>query len=111
MYHAKAFDPVPGVISNFVLIPITGEWRYHDQGVDIGSAWREPGYNHSQWPVGAGPTESCLESGSGDTLATDGSPLSAGSGFYYLVQGTNACGKGGYGRASDTSERLSTACP
>lgn len=29
-----------------------GLWRYHDLGLDLGTAWREPGYDDSAWPSG-----------------------------------------------------------
>ncbi len=30
-------------------------WRYLDDGRDLGTAWREPGYDHSSWPEAPGP--------------------------------------------------------
>jgi hypothetical protein len=30
-------------------------WRYHDQGVDLGTAWRAPAYSDGSWPLGRGP--------------------------------------------------------
>ena len=54
MYHAPPNDPVSAVTSNVTVVPITGSWRYNDTGTDLGAAWREPGYNDSAWPSGAG---------------------------------------------------------
>jgi hypothetical protein len=28
-------------------------WKYHDQGQDLGTAWRSPSYDSSAWPTGA----------------------------------------------------------
>jgi hypothetical protein len=30
-------------------------WRYHAQGVDLGTTWRLTNYNDSAWPLGRGP--------------------------------------------------------
>ena len=39
-------------------------WKYHDQGQDLGSAWREPGYDDAAWP--SGPAQ--LGYGDGDEV-------------------------------------------
>jgi len=36
------------------LLGMTGVWKYEDSGVNLGTAWREPGYNDSGWSSGAG---------------------------------------------------------
>ncbi len=54
MFHAPPLDPVPPVTSNVTLVPITGVWRYHDAGIDLGTAWRAPGYDDGVWPSGPG---------------------------------------------------------
>jgi hypothetical protein len=30
-------------------------WKYHDLGIDLGTAWRQPGYDDAGWAGGAGP--------------------------------------------------------
>jgi len=35
-----------------VLIPAGSYWRYHDRGVDLGTAWRAPDYDDSSWSLG-----------------------------------------------------------
>lgn len=35
-------------------IPITAVWKYDVSGMNLGTAWRELGYNDSSWPEGAG---------------------------------------------------------
>ncbi|WP_246046722.1 lamin tail domain-containing protein [Pontiella desulfatans] len=35
------------------LIPAGTLWKYHDQGKDLGTAWRMPGYDDSSWTAGA----------------------------------------------------------
>jgi hypothetical protein len=32
---------------------ITGVWKYEQSGTDLGTAWRQPGYNDTAWPSGA----------------------------------------------------------
>lgn len=41
------------VVSVIPLFAFTNTWRYHAQGVDLGTAWRFPGYDDSAWPTGA----------------------------------------------------------
>ena len=36
------------------LVPITATWRYDDFGIDLGTAWRAPGFNDSGWGTGTG---------------------------------------------------------
>ncbi|MBZ5640950.1 MAG: hypothetical protein LAO51_19605, partial [Acidobacteriia bacterium] len=65
----------------------------------------------SEFPVGGKPGETCLVSGTTATSLSDPTVPALGSGFYYLVRGTNACGKGDYGTTSAGAPRNSTACP
>jgi hypothetical protein len=45
-----------GVPSQPAVFVGSGEpWRYQDQGLDEGTAWREPGFDDSGWAVGPGP--------------------------------------------------------
>jgi len=88
MYHAPPFDPVPAVTSNSTLAPITGAWRYNDAGTDLGTTWREPGYNDSAWSSGAG-----LLAFNGGTLpAATGTTLAAGRTTYYFRTSFNFSG-------------------
>ncbi len=52
MYHAPPQLEVPAVIGSNVVITFTNAWKYHDEGADLGTAWRFPGYNDAQWPSG-----------------------------------------------------------
>jgi len=65
-------------------------------------------------PVGpGGGDESCL--GSPTSPASDSDVPAIGTGFWYLIRGTNACGQGTYGFRTagvvPTTERVSTTCP
>lgn len=54
---------------------------------------------------------SALTCGLAGTSTSDSGAVIAGDGFYYLVRGRNACGRGGWGRSSAFVERNVTACP
>jgi subtilisin-like proprotein convertase family protein len=62
-------------------------------------------------PVGSGGGETCLAQSVTGTSAGDGESPPAGSGFFYLVRGTNVCGDGTWGVDSASAERVSGACP
>jgi hypothetical protein len=36
------------------LVELSGTWRFHDGGVDLGTAWRAPDFDDSAWSTGAG---------------------------------------------------------
>jgi hypothetical protein len=36
------------------LVPESNTWKYNQSGEDLGSAWREVGYNDGAWPAGKG---------------------------------------------------------
>ncbi|MBN1676817.1 MAG: lamin tail domain-containing protein [Kiritimatiellae bacterium] len=45
----------PGAPNSGVLVSKTSTWRYHDQGADLGTAWRASGFDDSRWPDGNAP--------------------------------------------------------
>ncbi len=45
----------PAASPSVSLFGLTNQlWRYEQSGIDLGSAWREPNYNDSGWPLGRG---------------------------------------------------------
>lgn len=54
MYHPAPFDPAPSVTTNLSVLPLNGNWRYNDTGLDLGTQWRATDYDDSAWPTGAG---------------------------------------------------------
>ena len=42
----------PGILPH--LVPVTNTWKYNQSGTDLGTAWREVGYNDGVWPAGPG---------------------------------------------------------
>lgn len=56
--------------------------------------------------------ESADAAGNGATLSTDGTAPAVGTGFYYLIDGENACGEGSLGNGSNGNPRPNaSACP
>ena len=54
MYSHRPLPAVPAVYgpTNLVL-NFTNAWRYHAQGLDLGTTWNAAAYDDSAWPVGA----------------------------------------------------------
>ncbi len=38
-----------------ILVPSGAEWRYHNSNVNLGSTWRQAGYNDNDWSSGSAP--------------------------------------------------------
>lgn len=53
------------VVETLVAVPTASTWAYEDSGTDLGTAWREPGYDSSGWAQGPGPL------GYGDNQTTE----------------------------------------
>jgi len=84
-------------------------WRSMAESAGSGTVYDVVRGRIGEWPVGSGPSEVCLESGSIDTVSWDlAAPPER---FYYLVRGRNACGLGIYGRTSSGAEQSTPACP
>src|SRR5439155_12249425 len=83
---AYTFTPAPpAATGNSNLVTLAGtSWRVNDAGVDLGTAWREIGYDDTQagWTSGAGlfgyTTNASVYPGAIQT------PVASGSGVYYL---------------------------
>jgi len=52
MYDHRAIPATPPIFSTNLMVPITNVWKYNQQGIDLGSAWRGVGYNDSTWQSG-----------------------------------------------------------
>lgn len=52
--------PSPGLpnlnapVATQPILAVDHQWRYEDSGTNLGTAWREPGYNDTFWSTGAG---------------------------------------------------------
>jgi hypothetical protein len=80
MYHHRPIDPVPPLVTNHFLVPITATWRYDDTGVDRSATWREPDFDDSAWP--SGPAAFHAEAAT-LTIAKN-TALAPGRGTYYF---------------------------
>ncbi len=47
-----ATAPAIPEINEVEMISFTNTWRYNQAGTDLGTAWRNPGYNDAAWPTG-----------------------------------------------------------
>lgn len=52
MYHPPWLPAEPGHFGTEELLSITNVWRAHSLGMDLGTAWRAPDYDDSDWPQG-----------------------------------------------------------
>ncbi len=43
---------LPGDLEAAILVPAGAEWRYHDSGVNLGTAWRSVTYSDAAWKKG-----------------------------------------------------------
>ncbi|MBN1673701.1 MAG: lamin tail domain-containing protein [Kiritimatiellae bacterium] len=71
---SRAAGGTPGQANSGVLVSKTGTWRYHDQGEDLGTAWRPASFDDSRWadgnaPLGYGHLEVDTEVSYGDDPA------------------------------------------
>jgi PA domain len=63
----------------------------------------------AELPVSSGGSTTCLGQTASTSFTVSASPAS-GSGFWYLVRGTNVCGNGGYGTRSNGTPNAPTVC-
>ena len=47
-------NPEVNLSSGIAVVNYGDTWKYHDQNLDLGTAWRNPTYNDSGWPEGPG---------------------------------------------------------
>lgn len=52
VFGAQLVATVPVIVTNLVAVDDQTQWRYDRSGEDLGTAWREPGFNDSAWPQG-----------------------------------------------------------
>ncbi|MGH9867976.1 MAG: FG-GAP repeat domain-containing protein [Candidatus Polarisedimenticolia bacterium] len=64
----------------------------------------------SQLPPGSGAAEACLANDAPARFLTDATVPAPGTGFYYLIRASNACGTGTFGAGSSGVPRNTGAC-
>ena len=52
MYHHQPIFETPGVYAESALLSVETVWRFNQSGTDLGTAWREPGFDDSSWGSG-----------------------------------------------------------
>ena len=70
------------------LIGMTDTWKYNQTGTDLGTAWRQPGYNDNAWPAGA----ALLYVENSPLPEAKNTPLTLGQTTYYFRQTFNFSG-------------------
>ncbi|HZM71077.1 MAG TPA: hypothetical protein VFB95_12020, partial [Candidatus Cryosericum sp.] len=65
----------------------------------------------SQLPPGSGSDETCLANDLPARTLTDETIPAPGTGFYYFVRASNACGTGTFGAGTSGVPRSTAACP
>lgn len=53
MYHACPEHETSAEMDETVPVEMGATWRYDQSGGNLGTAWRDPGYNDGSWPSGA----------------------------------------------------------
>ncbi len=103
---------VPGEVMALRFVdPATLAWESLSEDAGAASTYDVGRGDLGELPVGAGVSETCVDSGITQTSAPDPATPVAGSGWYYIVRAANDCGVGTYGTDGDGAERSSEACP
>ncbi|MBK8001307.1 MAG: lamin tail domain-containing protein [Verrucomicrobia bacterium] len=79
-YHGPPTLEVPATIAPTTNLFFTNLWRYEQSGTDLGTEWREPGYDDSAWPIGAG----LFFVSTNNLAAPKNTPLTLGPTTYYF---------------------------
>jgi len=54
MFHHRELPPLPATFSpTNQWVTISNVWKYHAEGLALGTAWRDPAYDDSAWPASA----------------------------------------------------------
>ena len=80
MYHHQPVWDRPAAYQESVVLPIDATWRYSQQGIDYGAAWRQPTYDDSAWRQGA----ALLYVSTAALPAPKNTPLTLGRRTYYF---------------------------
>jgi hypothetical protein len=95
------FEPDLQTLSWQSVIPWSGAATVHE--VARGSL--------RELPIGGGPSERCLVTGTTSAQWTDPEVPALGQGFWYVVRGRNSCGAWTYGHRSSGQESTTAVCP
>jgi hypothetical protein len=56
----RNFPTTPFEVTNSSPVLLDSNWKYQASGVDLGSAWRQPGFDDSAWPVAPAPFQASV---------------------------------------------------
>ncbi|MBM3847065.1 MAG: hypothetical protein FJ405_12365, partial [Verrucomicrobia bacterium] len=79
-YKAPPIYSVPAQSTNITLVAMESDWRYHQAGEDLGTAWSETSFDDSAWPVG----KALFYNETANLPATKNTPLNLGPITYYF---------------------------
>jgi hypothetical protein len=48
------FPPYAPTVRDTTVLPIDGQWRYHDGGIDLGTTWKNTNFDATSWQTGNG---------------------------------------------------------
>ena len=54
----RNFPTTPFEVTNSTPVLLNSSWKYQASGVDLGSAWRQPGFDDGTWSAAPGPVPS-----------------------------------------------------
>lgn len=49
---AENFPAYAPIVRDTIAVAVTGSWKYHDAGVDLGTTWKDPAFNDQTWASG-----------------------------------------------------------
>jgi hypothetical protein len=114
-------DCAPGDVTAFVVPREVGgvrfrsstalEWNSAVAGSGSGARHDVVRGTLAQLPPGSGLAETCLANDTPARALTDATSPAAGTGFYFLVRASNACGTGSFGSSSAGAPRNTGVCP
>jgi hypothetical protein len=104
---------LPGVVGGALFLPDkqTLQWNSLSASAGSGTHYDVLRGRAGEWPVGSGPSETCIGQNFASTVLLDAFTPGAGTAVWYLVRGRNNCGIGSYGTASNGTTQVSSSCP
>jgi serine protease AprX len=109
--NAGAYDP-PGEVSGVsAASKVRVEWGSLSRPAGDGTVYDLLRGDLATLAADGIAAATCLATGLADAGFDDADTPSPDAGWYYVVQGRNACGTGGYGASSSGAARTHAACP
>jgi len=71
-YHPRSVPANPGSYADSTFANLGDSWRYEASDTDLGTAWRQPGYDDGAWSTGTSPFEGAGGQGYTQTVQAAG---------------------------------------